>query len=157
MSRAIVNHQFHSFPRLGNMLMIKLFKIHNIVPKEDDLSGRKIVRDKCIFAFILRINTIFRQRRKPNFSTISKWNENNFNLKISLSASFFFCISHKSTKLFRWVVASSLGRRENKSFMTRFSKAVLISQDSASVRGAIEVLIKSLLLVLAKSHNLVLS
>ena len=40
---------------------------------------------------------------------------------------------------------------------TRFSKAELISQDSASVRGAIGVLIKSLLLVLVKSHNLVLS
>ena len=43
------------------------------------------------------------------------------------------------------------------SFMTRFSKSVLISQDSALVRGAIRVLRKSLLLVLVKSHNLVLS
>ena len=43
------------------------------------------------------------------------------------------------------------------SFMTRFSKAALISQDLASVRGAIGVLRKSLLLVLEKSHNLVLS
>ena len=43
MSRAIAKHQFHSFPRLGNMLMIKLFKIHNIVPKSDDLSGREIL------------------------------------------------------------------------------------------------------------------
>ena len=41
--------------------------------------------------------------------------------------------------------------------MTRFSKAVLISQDSTSIRGAIGVLIKSLLLVFEKSHNLVLS
>ena len=39
-------------------------------------------------------------------------NGNNFNLTISLSVSFFFCISHKSTKLFRWVAASSLGRPE---------------------------------------------
>ena len=84
-------------------------------------------------------------------------NGNNFNLTISLSTYFFFCMSHKSMKLLRWVAASSLGRPENGSFMTRFSKAVLISQDSASVRGAIGVLIKSLLLVLAKSHNLVLS
>ena len=59
-------------------------------------------------------------------------------------------------KLFRWLAASSQGRPENGSFMTRFSKAVLISQDLASVRGAIGVLIKSLLLVLVKSHNLVL-
>src|SRR6187401_1279398 len=37
-------------------------------------------------------------------------NGNSFNLTISLSVSLFFCISHKSTKLFRWVAASSLGR-----------------------------------------------
>src|SRR3954469_1921879 len=38
---------------------------------------------------------------------------NSFNLTISLSTSFFFCISHKSTKLFRWcrgvVTADVLG------------------------------------------------
>src|ERR671919_794050 len=38
---------------------------------------------------------------------------NSFNLTTSLSTSFFFCISHKSTKLFRWVAASSLGRPKN--------------------------------------------
>ena len=37
-------------------------------------------------------------------------NGNSFSLTISLSTSFFFWISHKSTKLFRWVAASSLGR-----------------------------------------------
>ena len=41
--------------------------------------------------------------------------------------------------------------------MTRFNKEALISQDSVSVRGAIGVLRKSLLLVFEKSHNLVLS
>ena len=41
--------------------------------------------------------------------------------------------------------------------MTRFNKAALISQDSVSVRGAIGVLRKSLLLVLVKSRNLVVS
>ena len=60
-------------------------------------------------------------------------------------------------KVFRWDAASSLGRPANWSFMTRFNKAVLISQDSVLVRGAIGVLRKSLLLVLVKSHNLVLS
>ena len=50
-----------------------------------------------------------------------------------------------------------LGRPENWSFITRFNKAALVSQDSASLRGAIGVLRKSLLLVLAKPHNLVLS
>ena len=57
MSRAIAKHQFHSFPRLGYMLMIKLFKIHNIIPQSDDISGRKILRDKSIFALVPRINT----------------------------------------------------------------------------------------------------
>ena len=65
-------------------------------------------------------------------------NRNSFNLTISLSTYFFFFISHKSTKLFRWDATSSLGRPKNGSFMTRFSKASLISQDSASVRGKSE-------------------
>ena len=44
------------------------------------------------------------------------------------------------------------------SFITRLSKAALISHDSALVAGgAIGVLIKSLLLVFEKSHNLVFS
>ena len=51
----------------------------------------------------------------------------------------------------------SLGRPANWSFITRFSKAVLISQDSVLTRGATGVLRKSLLLALVKSHNLVLS
>ena len=41
--------------------------------------------------------------------------------------------------------------------MTRFNKATLISQDLASVRGAIGVLRKSMLLVLEKSQNLSLA
>ena len=51
-----------------------------------------------------------------------------------------------------------IGVPKNWSLITRFSKAVLISQDSALVAGgAIGVLLKSLLLVLEKSHNLVFS
>ena len=48
-------------------------------------------------------------------------------------------------------------RKTGELSITRFSKAVLISQDSTSLRGAIGVLRKSLLLVFKKSHNLVLS
>src|SRR3990170_5706269 len=83
-------------------------------------------------------------------------NENNFNLTISLSTYFFFCISQSSMKVLRWDAASSLGLPENCSFIPRFCKAALISYDSALVAGgAIGVLIKSLLLVFEKSHNLV--
>ena len=62
-------------------------------------------------------------------------NGNSFYLTISLSTSFFFCISHKSTKLFRWVAASSLGRPENGYFMTRFSI------DKRSNRSAKEIIV----------------
>ena len=79
---------------------------------------------------------------------------NSFNLTTLLSTSFFFCISHNSTKVLRWDASSSLGFQENCSFITRFSKATLISHDSTLVAGGeIGVLIKSLLLVLEKSHN----
>src|SRR3989337_1707457 len=74
-------------------------------------------------------------------------NGNSFNFTISLSTSFFFCISHNSTKVLRWDAASSLGLPENCSFITRFSKAALISQVSALVAGgASGVPIKTLLL-----------
>src|SRR3990170_8994715 len=93
-------------------------------------------------------NQIFARSRKEN--------GNNFNFTISLSTSFFFCISHNSTKVLRWDAASSLGVPKNCSFITRFNKAALISHDSALVAGgAIVVLMKSSLLVLEKSHNLV--
>src|SRR3954471_11409113 len=95
-------------------------------------------------------NQIFAESRKEN--------GNNFILTTSLSTSFFFCISHNSTKVLRWDTTSSLGVPENWSFITRFSKAVLISQVSALVAGrARGVPIKSLLLVFDKSHNLVFS
>jgi hypothetical protein len=59
-------------------------------------------------------------------------------------------------KVLRRDAASSLGLPENCSFMTRFNKTALISQVSALVAGGpIGVLIKSLLLVLEKSHNFV--
>ena len=57
----------------------------------------------------------------------------------------------------RWDAASSLGRPKNCSFITRVSKAALISYDSALVVGALGVLIKSLLLVFEKLQSLVFS
>ena len=94
------------------MFMIKLLKIHNMVSKRDGLSGRKILRDKSIFALIPRINTILGKDENQALARSLSENGNSFNLTISSSTSFFFCISHKSTKLFRWVVASSLGKPE---------------------------------------------
>ena len=47
MSRAISYHQFHPLPRLCNMFMIKLLKIHNIIPKEMILAGGKYLEIKA--------------------------------------------------------------------------------------------------------------
>src|SRR3990170_2981157 len=72
-----------------------------------------------------------------------KENGNNFNFTISLSTPFFFCISHNSTKVFRWDAESALGLSKNCSFITRFNKATLISYDSAlAAGGAVGALIK---------------
>src|SRR5215216_2014812 len=83
---------------------------------------------------------------------------NNFSLIISPSISICFCISQSSTKLFKWEAASSLPIPENCSLITRLNIAGFISKKVFSATGgAIGVLIKSLLLVLVKSHNLVFS
>src|SRR5215216_4513321 len=83
---------------------------------------------------------------------------NSLSLMISPSISLCFCISQSSTKLFRWASTSSLPIPENCSLITRLSKAGFISKKvSSDIGGAIGVLIKSLLLVLVKSHNLVFS
>ena len=120
------------------MFMIKLLKIHNIISKRDDLSGGEYLEIKAsLHLFQESILFLGKDENQTLARSLSE-NGNSFSLTISLSTYFFFCISHKSTKLFRWVAASSLGRPENRSFMTRFNKAALISQDSASVRGASE-------------------
>ena len=46
-------------------------------------------------------------------------NGNSSNLTISLSTSFFFCISHSSMKVLRWDATSSLGFPANCSFIIR--------------------------------------
>ena len=83
---------------------------------------------------------------------------NNFNFIMAPSTSLYFCISQSSTKLLRCAAASSVLTPENYSLITRFSKEGLISKKAASgAGGAMGVQIKSLLLVLVKSHNLVFS
>src|SRR3954463_8167284 len=80
---------------------------------------------------------------------------NSFNLTISLSTSLFFCISHKSTKLFSsGIFTRKAGElifhdkiQQSSIDFTRFS---IGKRRNRSLR-------KSLLLVLVKSHNLVLS
>ena len=139
--------------------MFKLLEIHDLGSKGNDFCRRKILSNKSILALVPRINNIARQRRKPNIlHDLAKKMEIISTSQHHCPHLFFFCISHNSTNVLRWDAASSLGVPTNWFFMTRFSKEVLISQDSALVaRGAIGVLLKSLLLVFDKSHNLVFS
>src|SRR3954463_2709485 len=73
---------------------------------------------------------------------------------MSQSTSLYFCISQSSTKLFKCKAAASPAP-ENCSFITRFSKAGLISYEGVEVDGGeIRVQINSLFLSLVKSHDL---
>ena len=82
----------------------------------------------------------------------------NLSLTKSPYTSLYFCISQSSTKLFKRAAASSVLTPENCSFITKVNRAGLISKKSTlEADGAIGVQIKSLLLVLVKSHNLVFS
>src|SRR4051812_8814124 len=72
MSGAILNQSFHYFPSLSNMFIIKLFKFHNVTSHSNNLSRRIKFSNKSIFALSLRINTIFRQIKKPFFSFSSQ-------------------------------------------------------------------------------------
>ena len=140
------------------MLMFKLLEIHDLGSKGNNFCRWKILSDKA--SLHLFQESILLQGKEENqiFARSRKENGNNFKFTTSLSTSFFFCISHNSTNVLRWGATSSLGVPSNWPFITRFSKAVLISQDSALVAGgAIGVLRKSLLLVFEKSHNLVFS
>ena len=102
MSRAIAKHQFHSFPILGNMLMIKLFKKFVIsLLRVIILAGGKYLEIKAsLHLFEESILFLGKDENQTLARSLSE-NGNNFNLTISLSVSFFFYISHKSTKLFR--------------------------------------------------------
>ena len=107
--------------------MIKLLKIHNVVPKGDDLSRRKILGNKTsLHLFHESILFLGKDESQVLARSLSE-NGNSFNLTISLSTYLLFFISHNSTKLFRWDATSSLGRPENCSFIIRFNKAALIS------------------------------
>ena len=117
------------------MLMFRLIEIHDLSSKGNNFCGRKILSDESIFALIPRLILLLGKEENQFFAESRKENRNNFILTTSLSTYFLFCISQNSTKVLRWDAASSLGVPENWSFITRFSKVVLISQVSALVAG----------------------
>ena len=133
--------------------MFKLLEIHDLGSKGNNFCGRKILSNKSILALSKELILLWGKEENQNFARSLKEKGNNFNFTISLSTSFFLRVSENSTNVFRWDATSWLGVPENWSFITRFNKAALISQNSALVAGAeIGVLIKSLLLVLEKSQ-----
>src|SRR4051812_24570170 len=109
MRRAILNKRFHAFPRLGNVFIIQLFKIHNKSPQLDNLSRGIVLPNKSILALIPRIYVILRQGLKPDFSFIPQGErKKSLSLTISPSTSLYFCISKSLIKLFKCKAAASL-------------------------------------------------
>ena len=91
------------------MLMINCLKFIISFLREMILAGGKYLEIKAsLHLFHESILFLGKEENQVLAQSLSK-NRNSFNLTISLSTSFFFRISHKSTKLFRWVAASSLG------------------------------------------------
>ena len=76
------------------MFMIKLLKIHNLVPKGHDFSRRKILENKAsLHLFHESILFLGKDENQALAQSLSE-KGNSFNLTISLSTSLFFCISH---------------------------------------------------------------
>src|SRR3954464_6297717 len=126
MCREVLNKRFHTFPSLGNVFIIQLPKIHNITSQLDNFSRWVVLPNKSILAFVPRIYAILRQGLRHSLALPLKEKGKILSLTISPSTSLYFCISQSSTKLFKCKATSSPAP-ENCSFITRLSKAGLIS------------------------------
>src|SRR5215216_3640043 len=117
MSGTNSNHQLHSLPILCNMFMLRLLKVHDLISREIILEGGKYLAIKA--SLHLSHESILFRGKDENQVLARSLSEkgNNFNFIVSLSISFFFCISHNSTKVFRWDASSSSGFPDNCSFL----------------------------------------
>src|SRR4051812_21172813 len=101
MSGAILYQRFHSFPSLSNMLIIKLFKLHNITSHGNNLS-RGIVFSYKASLQLTHESILFLGKDNNNSLALPlKEKGNNFSLTRSPFISLSLCISHNSTKLLR--------------------------------------------------------
>src|SRR4051812_34934963 len=92
MCRAFLNKRFHSFPSLGNVFIIQLFKILNVTPQLDNFRRWVVLPNKSIFALIPRTYTIPRQGLKPNFSSFPQRERKK--LKLNNITFYFFILLH---------------------------------------------------------------
>src|ERR1044071_2540968 len=104
MRRAILNKIFHAFPRLGNVFIVQLFKIHNKDPQLDNLSRGIVLPNKSILALIPRIYAILRQGLKADFSFIPQGERKK--LKLNNITIYFFVLLH-ITKLNKIILVQS--------------------------------------------------
>ena len=77
------------------------------------LAGGKYMEIKASLHLFLESILFLGKDENQVLARSHRENGNSFNLTISLSTSFLFCISHNSTKLLRWDATSSLGRPKN--------------------------------------------
>src|SRR3954469_1584025 len=92
MCRAFLNKRFHSFPSLGNELIIQLLKIHNVTPQLDNFSRWVILANKSILALIPRIYAIRRQGLKLDFRSFPQIERKK--LKLNNITFYFFILLH---------------------------------------------------------------
>src|SRR3954471_20598884 len=90
MCRAVLNKRFHSFPSLGNVFIIQLLKIHNVIAQLDNFSRWIVLPNKSIFALIPRIYANPRQRLKPDFCSFPQRERKK--LKLNNIALYFFIL-----------------------------------------------------------------
>src|SRR3954453_21775671 len=101
MSGAILYQRFHSFPSLSNMLIIKLFKLHNVTPHGNNLSRGIILSYKNIFALNQESILFLGKDNNHSLALPLKEKGNSLSLTRSPSISLSLCISHNSPKLLR--------------------------------------------------------
>src|SRR3954468_11328086 len=115
MSGTILYQRFHSFPRLSNMFIIKLFKFHFFTSHRYNLSRRIVFSNKSIFALNPRINTISRQGYQPFFSVSSQGERKQFELN---NISIYILIFLHLTKFNKVIeVGSSIIRTSTKKLL----------------------------------------
>src|SRR6187401_1162597 len=113
MCRAIMYHSFHLSQACATCSCSSCLKFIISFLREIILAGGKYLEIKASL-HLFRESILFLGKEENQILARSlRENGNSFNLTISLSVSLFFCISHRSAKLFRWVAASPLGRPEN--------------------------------------------
>src|SRR4051812_39282948 len=90
MCREILNKSFHTFPSLGNVFIIQLFKVHNVTSQLNNFCRWVVLPNKSILTFIPRMYAIPGQGLQPLLGSSSQ-GEGKM-LKFNYVAIYFFVL-----------------------------------------------------------------